>query len=131
MTPKQAKFGRRVYIYIYKHRPNYGFAIRHLGKGNSLEYPGQEISVEFHYFPRISVELYGNLQKPKELCGKKQRHRNEFISVRKSCGKARKPKELCGKKQRHRNEFISVRKSCGNPAEKRGNLRNSAEKTEA
>ena len=38
MTPKQAKFGRRVYIYIYKHRPNYGFAIRHLGKGNSLEY---------------------------------------------------------------------------------------------
>ena len=55
--------------------------------------PGQEISVEFHYFPRISVELYGNLQKPKELCGKKQRHRNEFISVRKSCGKARKSAE--------------------------------------
>ena len=35
MTPKQAKFGRRVYIYIYKHRPNYGFAIRHLGQGKS------------------------------------------------------------------------------------------------
>ena len=82
------------------------------------------------------VEKRGKARKPKELCGKKQRHRNEFISVRKSCGnpaekrgKARKPKELCGKKQRHRNEFISVWKSCGNPveilrksAEKRGNL---------
>ena len=38
-------------------------------------------------------------------------------------GKARKPKELCGKKQRHRNKFISVRKSCGNPAEKREKAR--------